>query len=180
MLLSLFSSFPFMLSYIPIQYTLLTSHWWSLKSTKNCLFDCAIPYSSLWLNASLPHSQNIYFYRLFTELSSVPHRKSQIYQKSFLATVVAFRQIKSKIRIATSNRKCFIPPARRGKGKEAAQVSFNHITPICQSNMPPGYNFSTAKEENNKNLFLCPCRINWTEQNRVSASLQEWETLCFV
>lgn len=61
-----------------------------------------------------------YFYRLFTELSSIPHRKSKIYNKPFLTTVVAFHQIKSKIRIATSNHTCFVPPARRGKGKEAA------------------------------------------------------------
>jgi len=88
-----------------------------------------------------------YFYRLFPELSSIPPRKSKIYNKSFLATVVAFHQIKSKIRITASNQTCFIPPARRGKGKEAAEVSFNHITPICQSNMPPGYNFSIAKEK---------------------------------
>lgn len=61
-----------------------------------------------------------YFYRFFTELSSIPHRKSKSYNESFLTTVVAFHQIKSKIRIATSNHTCFILPARRGKGKEAA------------------------------------------------------------
>lgn len=66
-----------------------------------------------------PPTQPKYLFLQVTELSSVPHRKSKICHKSFLTAVVAFHQIKSKIRIATSNQKRFIPPARRGKGKEA-------------------------------------------------------------
>lgn len=60
-LLSFFSSFPSTFSYT-LWYTLLPSQYWALRSAKNRLFDCAIPCSLLWLNASLPHSQKILFF----------------------------------------------------------------------------------------------------------------------
>lgn len=77
-------------------------HCWSLQVCQELLIWLYNPLFFAMIKCFPPTQPKyliFYFYRLFTELSSVPHRKSKIYNKSFLTTVVAFHQIKSKIRI---------------------------------------------------------------------------------